>query len=412
MVFPIPKGVIRYNSPTLVRVSLFRMQQKQQYWDIFCAVVDNFGDIGICWRLSRQLVAEHGIVVRLWVDDLPSFQRLCGDVDVQQTRQQIAGVEIWHWHNAIDWSQIAPAAVVIEALACNIPVAYQVQMAALPVKPMWLNLEYLSAESWVEDCHTLASPQPALALTKYFFFPGFTQQTGGLLRESSLLPTLDSFAQDTQAQQHFWQQLGLADALDFQRRISLFAYSHQQLASLLSCWQSADSTTLCVIPSGPLAEQVQQLLPELSLDRNVAQRATFGALTIKILPFLPQPDYDFLLSACDINFVRGEDSIVRAQWAAKPFIWQIYRQEEQAHLQKLAAFLQRYTAGWPQVLTNAVVSFNHAWNTEQPLQVSWQGLEQVLTELSEKNLLWRNKLESHGDLASNLVRFVEKKIII
>lgn len=384
------------------------MQQKPQYWDIFCAVVDNFGDIGICWRLSRQLVAEHGIAVRLWVDDLHSFQRLCSTVDLLQARQQIEGVEIWHWQSAVNWSQIPPAAVVIEALACTIPAAYQQQMAVMPDKPVWLNLEYLSAESWVEDCHTMASPQPMLALTKYFFFPGFTAQTGGLLRESALLSRLDAFVQDKQAQQHFWQQLGLADAHLFQRRISLFAYSHQQLASLLSCWQGANSTTLCVIPTGPLVEQVLQLLPELSLDRST----TFGALTIKILPFLPQPDYDLLLSACDINFVRGEDSIVRAQWAAKPFIWQIYRQEEQAHLQKLQAFLQRYTAGWPQALTNAIVNFHHVWNTEQPLQATWQELEQVLVELPAKNLLWRNKLESHGDLASNLVRFVEKKIII
>ncbi len=38
--------------------------------DIFCAVVDNYGDIGVCWRLARQLAHEHGMTVRLWVDDL------------------------------------------------------------------------------------------------------------------------------------------------------------------------------------------------------------------------------------------------------------------------------------------------------------------------------------------------------
>ena len=45
-------------------------------WDIFCTVVDNYGDIGVCWRLARQLAAEHGFAVRLWVDDLASFARL------------------------------------------------------------------------------------------------------------------------------------------------------------------------------------------------------------------------------------------------------------------------------------------------------------------------------------------------
>jgi hypothetical protein len=27
-------------------------------WDIFCCVVDNFGDIGVTWRLARQLEQE------------------------------------------------------------------------------------------------------------------------------------------------------------------------------------------------------------------------------------------------------------------------------------------------------------------------------------------------------------------
>ncbi|WP_423186566.1 elongation factor P maturation arginine rhamnosyltransferase EarP [Alishewanella sp. d11] len=384
------------------------MQQKRPQWDIFCAVVDNFGDIGICWRLSKQLAAEHGIVVRLWVDDLVSFQRLCPEIDPALAVQYHDGVDIWHWHSVIDWPTITVASVVIEALACTIPEAYQQQMAACTSKPLWLNLEYLSAESWVDGCHGMASPHPQLPLTKYFFFPGFTANTGGLLREQPLLAQLADFAADQTKQQQFWQQLGLPNAQDFGQRISLFAYSHTHLASLLHCWQHAEQTTLCVIPIGTLAEQVQALLPELT----VKQSQRFGALTIKILPFLPQPDYDLLLSACDVNFVRGEDSIIRAQWAAKPFVWQIYRQTEDAHLLKLQAFLQRYTADWPPSLAQVVVDFHLAWNSEQPLAKSWQQFSHEFTLLAEKNLLWRNKLESHGDLASNLVRFVEKKIIM
>ena len=42
-------------------------------WDIFCTVIDNYGDIGICWRLARQLRVDDGQRVRLWVDDLTSF---------------------------------------------------------------------------------------------------------------------------------------------------------------------------------------------------------------------------------------------------------------------------------------------------------------------------------------------------
>lgn len=377
-------------------------------WEIFCSVVDNFGDIGICWRLSRQLVAEFRLTVTLWVDDLTSFQRLCPEVNCQAEQQQLSGVDVRHWHSDIDWQQQQPANVIIEALACTIPFAYQQQMAAQRLKPLWLNLEYLSAESWVEDCHTLGSPQPQLPLDKYFFFPGFTAKTGGLLCEQGLVPALDQFAQDRQAQQQFWQQLKLDDALQYSRRISLFAYGQQQLGTLFQRWQQAGSTTLCLIPVGQLAEQAMAICAGLKPGQPWRQ----GQLTLCILPFLPQPEYDKLLAACDINFVRGEDSIIRAQWAAKPFIWQIYRQDEQAHLDKLAAFIKRYTANWPGSLAAALWDFWLQWNTEQPLIDSWQQFESQLDEIKQKNHEWRRQLIANGDLATNLVRFVEKKIIM
>ena len=137
-----------------------------------------------------------------------------------------------------------------------------------------------------------------------------------------------------------------------------------------------------------------------------------GSLTVHLLAFLPQPQYDYLLSACDINFVRGEDSIIRAQWAAKPFIWQIYRQAEQAHIEKLSAFLARYTADFPGELASVVQQVHLQWNTEQDVQHSWHNFASRSLEISQLNQLWRNKLESFGDLASNLVRFAEKKIIM
>ena len=377
-------------------------------WEIFCSVVDNFGDIGICWRLCRQLAAEFQVPVRLWVDDLLSFQRICPEVEPALQEQQLAGVVICHWQPSIDWRTITPAEVVIEALACTIPFAYQQQMAAQTVPPLWLNLEYLSAEAWVEDCHTLASPQPQLPLNKYFFFPGFTAKTGGLLCEQQLITQLDQFASDRTAQQRFWQQLQLDDALDFSRRISLFAYSQQQLAGLLQLWQQQADSTLCLIPEGALAEQAMALCPGLALGSPWQQ----GQLKLCILPFLPQPDYDLLLAACDINFVRGEDSIIRAQWAAKPFIWQIYRQAEQAHLDKLTAFYQRYSQHWPPQLATAVWQFWFGWNTEQELSATWLDFEQQRNEIEQENREWRSQLIANGDLATNLVRFVEKKIIM
>lgn len=65
-------------------------------WDIFCSVVDNYGDIGVTWRLARQLAAEHDLDVRLWVDDLAAFVRVCPSADVQLAEQLQQGVSSYH----------------------------------------------------------------------------------------------------------------------------------------------------------------------------------------------------------------------------------------------------------------------------------------------------------------------------
>jgi uncharacterized repeat protein (TIGR03837 family) len=377
-------------------------------WDIFCAVIDNFGDIGICWRLSRQLAAEHHIAVRLWVDDLVSFKRICPQVDIRLAQQHIAGVCIMLWAPTTDWRKHQVADVVIEALACTIPLPYQQAMAQQSKKPLWLNLEYLSAEDWIEGCHALPSPQPHLPLDKYFFFPGFTQATGGLLQEGTLQQQADRFIQDSQAQREFWHSLGINNTTEYSQKISLFAYDHPQLDTLLQNWQHGGETTLCVIPEGALARQVMMLYPELEKTSELI----VNNLRLKILPFVAQAEYDKLLWACDINFVRGEDSIIRAHWAAKPFIWQIYRQQEQAHLEKLTAFIQRYCASMPAELASPLRQFWLHWNTDSSLNDSWHKLSAILPQIAEYNRQWRRQLSANGDLASNLVHFVEKKFIM
>lgn len=386
------------------------MQRNVEQWDIFCAVIDNFGDIGICWRLSRQLVNEHDIGIRLWVDDLVSFQKICPEVNPHLPEQSIAGVIICLWSKHTHWQQVTIPNVVIEALACTIPQPYQERMAAKSQPPLWLNLEYLSAETWVESCHSLASPQPQLAINKYFFFPGFTAATGGLLQEQDLAGKRDRFLASQTQQTAFWHSIGVTKPEQYYYKISLFAYDHSHLADLLRCWQQHKQPILCVVPEGALAEQVQALMLKGAAD--LAESGAQNNLMVKVLPFLPQPEYDRLLWACDINFVRGEDSIIRAHWAGKPFIWQIYRQQQDAHLVKLQAFIQRYTQNMPQVVQQRLEKLFLAWNSQQALAKVWLDFIEVLPEIAHLNNKWQQQLSENGDLASNLVHFVEKKFII
>ncbi|MCT6699744.1 elongation factor P maturation arginine rhamnosyltransferase EarP [Rheinheimera sp. 4Y26] len=374
--------------------------------DIFCSVIDNFGDIGICWRLSRQLVAEHQLDITLWVDDLHSFARICPQVQPDNTSQRIEGVLVRYWSSPLPELEAKEyPQLVIEALACTIPTAYLQALAQHQPQALWLNLEYLSAEDWVHGCHGLASPQQGLALHKYFFFPGFTGQTGALLRERNLVATLDAFATDTKAQQQFWLQLGLSHVPEFDIKVSLFAYDQPAIGSWLEQLSQAHTSTVLLVPEGVLANRLKTLWPELS-SQSYAQR---GNLRIDILPFMPQQQYDYLLAACDINFVRGEDSVIRAHWAGKTFIWQIYRQHEQAHQVKLDAFLTKYLQQAPAPLQQLLLEVHRRWDLELPLAELWPLLLENKQEIALYNKAWRAFLMTHEDLASNLVRFAENK---
>lgn len=380
-----------------------------QRCDVFCTVIDNFGDIGICWRLSRQMAAEQGIAVTLWVDDLVSFQRICPEINPQLLQQQLFDVQIRLWQadfpelNAEEFPDL-----LIEALACTVPPSYLVQLSALRPDAIWLNLEYLSAEDWVHGCHALASPQAGIDLAKYFFFPGFTAQTGGLLREQGLVDALRVFSQDFFAQQLFWQNAGIADAMDFSLKVSLFCYQQQAIAEFVQQLQHAAQSVLLLVPEGVVAGQLRALWPELVVNDTLR----LNNLKIQILQFLPQQQYDYLLAACDINFVRGEDSVIRAHWAGKPMIWQIYRQEEQAHQVKLQAFLDKYLFAAPPQIATLVRQLHLRWDLEQPLAELLPLLIENIQEISEYQQHWQQFLMLQQDLVTNLVRFAENKFIM
>lgn len=362
-------------------------------WDIFCRVVDNYGDVGVCWRLARQLAAEYGLRVRLWVDDLSSLQRLCHAVDVALEYQTASGVEIRRWGQT--FPQVAPADVVIEAFACEIPQRYLAAM--VECKPLWINLEYLTAEAWAADCHAAPSVHPTLALTKYFFFPGFTPQTGGLLREQHLAKGINASG--------LWQQLGVSPLPDDAIKISLFGYENTAVDGLLESWSLSLQPVICLLPEGRLLPQVAGWTGQGLQAGDVARR---GNLTLHVLPFMEQDDYDRLLWACDCNFVRGEDSFVRAQWAAKPLVWHIYQQQDNAHQAKLDAFLQRYCQQLRSDVAQDFQQFWQQWNAGQP--VDWASFWRHRAALQQHAKAWAQQQSSLPDLATLLVKFHKNRI--
>ena len=394
-------------------------------WDIFCCVVDNFGDIGVTWRLARQLkqegalpAQESEVQVRLWVDDLASFARICPGLDPALESQWVDGIHIQHWHDTLPADTI-PARVVIEAFACELPAPFIERMASQPSPPCWLNLEYLSAESWVEDCHGLASPQRlesqslgSLSLNKYFFFPGFTARTGGLLCERGLIVERERWQQDEAGLNAYWASLGLPPKQELELRVSLFTYESAALTSLVECWcQGAIPVTLLL----PLGRSLNDVLTGAGLADAIptAQAGDLlrsGNLAIKLLPMTDQAGYDRLLWSCDLNLVRGEDSFVRAQWAARPFLWHIYPQEEQAHMVKLDGFLDHYLAQLPTATGQWLRGFSHALNQGENIREWWAQWPDHAAIWQQHGRHWSHKLLQDGDLVTRLVKFLESRI--
>ena len=404
-------------------------------WDIFCCVVDNFGDIGVTWRLARQLEREghvptlgsgteeglaHGSEanVRLWVDDLASFARICPGLDPAQDGQWVAGIYIQHWHDALP-ADVIPAKVVIEAFACELPAPFIERMAGQPRPPCWINLEYLSAESWVEDCHGLASPQRLvnqslgdLSLNKYFFFPGFTPKTGGLLCERGLIAEREQWQQDEAGLSAYWAGLGLPPQANDELRVSLFTYESDALLSLVNSWcQSPTPVTLLL----PLGRSLDDVLRGAGLESAIATAQAgdllhSGNLRIKLLPMTDQAGYDRLLWSCDLNLVRGEDSFVRAQWAGRPFLWHIYPQEEQAHMVKLDGFLDHYLADLPADAAQWLRAFSHALNQGEETRELWAQWPRYGAIWRQHARSWSQKPLADGDLVTRLVKFLESRI--
>lgn len=365
-------------------------------FDIFCKVVDNYGDIGVCWRLARRLAARPGsTAIRLWVDDLASFARIAPEIRPDVAVQTVADVTIVRWNEGeAPTAAVQPADIVIEAFACSPPEHYIQNMSA---RQLWINLEYLSAEDWVESCHGLPSLQPN-GLRKFFFFPGFTPATGGLIREPDLLTRRDAFQADPQARLTLLAELGVQPewlerlAAGGAALVYVFCYPQAPLPALLEALGRQDRDALVLMPKGVWSHSAS------SADCVARQVA------IHRHDFVDQSHFDQLLWSSDLNIVRGEDSLVRAIWAGRAMMWQPYIQEDGAHLEKLDAWLARTPYSTP------IQQAMRAWNDNSDLQAVTQALQPLLApaslkEWSMQSLDWSSKLARSDDLVDHLLHF-------
>lgn len=369
----------------------------RETWDLFCHVVDNFGDIGVGWRLARQLAHEHGRNVRLFVDDLNTFRFICPQVNPRLAQQSVSGVQVFNWGRQL---QLDPGDVVVELFGCKLAPAFveRIQQRGSE-RLVWFNLEHLSAEPWVEGSHLKPSPQPG-GINKLFFFPGFTPATGGLIRESDLLARRDAWQAMPAARRIALRSLGLPPPPEHATTVVLFSYARDSLDTWLQGLSAAERPTVLWICPGPIQEAVNRWL---HMELLTGQTTVRGSLTLCALPYMPQERFDELLWAADVCIVRGEDSFVRAQWAARPMIWHIYPQQDGAHLKKLEAFFDIYLKDATPEIRDTIIPLWTAWNRGLDLDGAWTEFMAALPSMRRHARTWCNRLASQPDLVGQLV---------
>lgn len=376
-------------------------------WDVFCQVIDNYGDIGVCWRLAADL-GSRGHQVRLWTDDASALAWMAPD--------GAPGVQVLPW--PLQPPPGGPGDVVVEAFGCDIPAPFIAAIAdatctrpprpptaptpsrpstpPTPSRPLWLNLEYLSAESYVERSHRLPSllgSGPGAGCTRWFYYPGFTERTGGLLREPALAARQAAFDSEAWRTRHGIAREHIA--------VSLFCYEPPALSPWLDQLAGRQDVRLLVTPGrAAAAVRAWHIQRENGLQSAPDQP---GQLSISYLDPCPQPAFDHLLWACDFNCVRGEDSLVRALWAGQPFVWHIYPQHDDAHHAKLQAFLD-----WMQAPAS-LRRFHAVWNgLEHGLALPVLD-RATLHEWRTCVVAARGRLLAQDDLLTQLLGFVAEK---
>lgn len=346
-------------------------------YDIFCDVIDNYGDAGFSLRLARTL-SEKDIEVRLFCNNLETLYTI---TDRQDLSNQLLKISTWPVCESYQ-----PSDIVIEAFSCRLPDILNKKLREN--RSLVIELEYLTAEKFAEDCHGLSSS--ADGLNSYFFFPGFSNKTGGLIFEQKLLNKKRSL------EEHIHQQTKI--------NVSLFSYKNHNITKIINNLLKAKAGVKITVFKGLALDNVNNIL---NLNLKPRDQHISGNLELKAVAMCNQNKYDEILLSSDLNCVRGEESVVRAMLCGKPFLWQIYPQSEQAHITKLNSLFDRMSEYLPEYQHDIEIirTFNLEYNGVESKQ-HLPPLLEFLPKWKQVCDKWSLHLIKLGSLTDNLIKFI------
>lgn len=366
---------------------------------VLCKVVDNFGDIGVCWRLARKLkrIAPSN-EINLIVDDLDSFSKICGTVNPAVSLQVIDDIKIYgsksdeFCYKEFSGEKNVRLQVILECFQCGRPDWLEKILFddELNHTVQIIMIDYLSAEDYAESFHKLQSLTRRGKVKKVNFMPGFTSKTGGLTIDenwNSLLPRNSSGPVLFFSYGRNWQPV----IKGIERGMKAVCGSNKIMvaqgigkASFIKSWKKTDCHTM------ELTE----------------------------LDYLNQNDWDEMMKNCSFLFIRGEESLSRACLSGIPFVWHAYPQSDEYQLVKVNALLGRmesfFTKSQFELIKKVWLIFNSPeseYSDEQTEQAVFE-LVSAQNELEEGFGKFAANLRKNGDLAANLMTFIEEICII
>lgn len=362
---------------------------------IFCRVIDNFGDAGVTWRLAKRL-RDLGFPTMLVIDSLDTLSKLVPALDPTCLLSIVRDICIVDWDyyekallNGMDERIAAPLPnLVLETFGCRLPEVVEKAMCD-DLKRLYMNLDYLSAEEWVESSHNIWGLHPSLPIKKLWFFPGFTDKTGGLLIEDDLESRRLAFNKEA-----FFKDMG---ALPNRLTLYFFAYPKNAIDALATAIRAANLSFNLILAPGEASDMLATALeyaPNVHLIRA---------------PFVSQEDFDQFMWAADAVIIRGEDSFVRAQLAGTPILWAIYPTEDKAHEIKLDAWLSRFESMYDEsdvAAREAMDVCARHWVTGDLTPAMLQTWLDALPAQKEAAIKWQQSILRRGDLARHIVALV------
>ncbi len=304
--------------------------------DIFCEIIDNFGDIGVVYRISKELKKIfQNVRIRVVLNRLEEFKAInkkVKDTDYQEIDGLICVTEKYVKENI---ETFGVSDVFIEAFGCNVPEEYVKQ--AKENSKLWINLEYLSGEKWIEDFHLCESLIDSKTLKKIFFMPGFSEKSGGVIIDSGFLERM-KYGKENRDEvfKKYFKDFDLKDKFIG----TVFSYE-KNFENLLETLKNYEKETVLLLMGEKTQKSFSEILKK-NLTEDYGNIVKYGKITMIYSDFFSQEEYEEIISASDFNFTRGEDSFVRGIILGKPFMWHIYLQEEKAHMDKIKAFTERF----------------------------------------------------------------------